>query len=241
MLNLLCNGAILLRYLTRSVYKRIFSIRNWIINLTIVIIAENREENKQKSRRVAIDIEKRAASQCFRRGGSGLMVSSRENYHRVSNCSHIGASPTSRVLVIRLRQNDDYASRTVICWTNICKSREIGDCGAQFNVSSRNYMRKSRNIILRMFCFIISSYYRQNKHYIGLLSRWFKYNHKFLRQKCEPIRFITNCYFSINASLCIVRPCMYILALAIHGCRYWYLFNQSHIPPGSATYTSCTV
>lgn len=133
-------------------------------------------------------------------------------------------------------------SRSIICWTNICKSREIGDCETRCNilrVRSRNYTWKSRRVKLQMFCFIINSRIADRINimldcYRDML--WLKFNDKFLRQKCEPIRFITNCYFSINASVYV-----YILALVIRNCRYWYLFNQSHIPPGSATYTSYTV
>lgn len=130
-------------------------------------------------------------------------------------------------------------SRSIICWTNICKSGEIDDCETQFNilrVRSRNCTRKSPKVILQMFRFIINS------------------------RIADRISFILDCYregwnLTINfcgrnasryASLLIATSRLMhlyrcILALAIRNCRYWYLFNQSHIPPGSATYTSYTV
>lgn len=42
---------------------------------------------------MTMGIGKRAVPQYFQRAVSGLMVSFCENYHSVSNCSHIGANP----------------------------------------------------------------------------------------------------------------------------------------------------
>lgn len=120
---------------------------------------------------------------------------------------------------------------------------------SKFNVLSWNYMRESRNAILRMFGFIISSYYRGR---ISIMldcyrdgSNWTTnfYGRNASRYASLLIGTSRLMHLSMYRvqSCMYIYICMYILAVAIHSCIYWYLFNQSHIPPGLATYTSCIV